>query len=330
MRITRDNLLNLARENAARMAAKDHGVVCIFLTGSLLRPDPFIGGITDIDLVCVHDRQITNNREIVRINADVHLDVAHYTQDDFLPARKLRTDAWIGGALENGSLSLEDPAHWFDLTRSNATAQFWQPANITARARKFTSLARKNWVALEEELIPHGIKRTQALLDSIRDTANAVAIASGMPLPVRRIFMDLPDRGAKVGIPDITGSLVHLFSSEAFTEENLNQWLKSWSITFDALKNEKETLISIHPNRKSYYEKAIEALAVERPAAALWILLWTWTKAVSVLQKSEPSYREWQEMCKHLLLDSKNLPERLRSLDNILDRVEETIDTLQG
>jgi predicted nucleotidyltransferase len=89
MRITRDLLLNLARENAAKFAAKDRGLVCVYLTGSLLRTDePFIGGVTDIDLICVHDRPVNAPREIVRINADVHLDIAHYAQEDFTPARK--------------------------------------------------------------------------------------------------------------------------------------------------------------------------------------------------------------------------------------------------
>ena len=52
MRITRDILLNQARENAAKLAQKDRGMICIYLAGSLLREDPLIGGITDIDLIC--------------------------------------------------------------------------------------------------------------------------------------------------------------------------------------------------------------------------------------------------------------------------------------
>ena len=102
MRVTRDVLLNLARENTAKMTAKDRGIACVFIAGSLLNKDPFLGGITDIDLFCIHDRPVTTPREIIRINADVHLDVAHYEQDFFMPARKLRTDPWLGSILARG------------------------------------------------------------------------------------------------------------------------------------------------------------------------------------------------------------------------------------
>jgi len=55
MRVTREILLKQARENAKLLTAKDRGIICVYLTGSLLKDDPFIGGITDIDLICVHD-----------------------------------------------------------------------------------------------------------------------------------------------------------------------------------------------------------------------------------------------------------------------------------
>jgi len=36
MRITRDLLLNLARENSAKMVARDRGISCVYIGGSLL------------------------------------------------------------------------------------------------------------------------------------------------------------------------------------------------------------------------------------------------------------------------------------------------------
>ena len=58
MRITRDTLLNLARENSAKMVARDRGIACVYIGGSLLNEDPFLAGITDIDLFCIHDRPL--------------------------------------------------------------------------------------------------------------------------------------------------------------------------------------------------------------------------------------------------------------------------------
>ena len=329
MRITRDILLNLARENAAKFAAKDRGLVCIYLTGSLIRTDePFIGGVTDIDLICVHDRPITAPREIVRINSDVHLDIAHYTQDDFNPARKLRLDPWIGGALDFGAVSLQDSEHWFDLMRSNVVSQFWAPANVASRSQSFLKTARRNWQDLEEGNIPQGIKRISSLLDAIRATANSVAVINGMPLPVRRLFLELPERAQQVGLPDLTGDLVGLFTSEMVNDDQWKPWLTSLTAAFEALKEVKTYPLSIHPNRRNYFEKAISIMSEARPASAVWVLLDIWTMLASVLPKASTPYKEWQTFIRQLNLDAKTLPSRLEALDGILDQIEEVVEGL--
>lgn len=328
MRITRDILLNLARENAAKMAAKDRGLVCVYLTGSLINEQPFIGGVTDIDLVCVHDRPINQSREIVRINADVHLDIAHYNQEFFVPARKLRLDPWIGSAFELCAVSLQDNSHWFDQTRAPAISQFWIPSNVTARSRVFLNSARQNWLSLMDGTIPQGLKRIQTFLNAIRQTANAAAVITGMPLTVRRLFMDLPDRAEKAGISELTGMLVELFTTDVVTDDQWTPWLEGLSRAFDALKNIDAVPPTIHPNRRNYYEKAIYAMAEERPASAVWTLLDVWTMIAPCLPKSEAPYKEWQSFIQQLHLDSKNLTPRLDGLDSALDLVEETVDSL--
>jgi hypothetical protein len=328
MRVTRDILLNLAKENAAKLTAKDRGLVCVYLTGSLLKQDPFIGGITDIDLICVHDRPIAASREIVRINSEVHLDIAHYPQETFSPARKLRLDPWIGGALELGAISLQDSAHWFDLTRSTAISQFWQPSNVSARCKIFLDSARQDWQSLMDGSIPQGIKRIQTFVNAIRKTANAAASLSGMPLTVRRLFVDLPERAEKAGIPDLTGDLVQLFTSSDVTDDSWQPWLIGLNNAFEALNTAKFVPPSINPNRHSYYEKAILAFSEERPAAAVWVLLDVWTLAANQLPKTEAPYKEWNAFCHQINLDSKNLPAHLDALDSALDKVEEAIEGL--
>ncbi len=329
MRVTRDILINLARENAAKLAAKDRGLVCVYLVGSLVRDrEPFIGGVTDIDLVCVHDRPIAARREIIRINADVHLDIAHYTQEEYAPARKLRLDPWIGGALELEAVSLQDSTHWFDLTRSTAISQFWQPANVAARCRVLLTSARQNWQSLVDGSVPQGIKRTRVFLDAIRETANTVAVFSGMPLTVRRLFMDLPESAARAELPEITGNLVELFTSEKVTDEQFSLWLDGLGSVFETLKQSQTVPPSIHPNRRNYFEKAILAMTEERPAAAVWLLLDVWTMAASTFPRTEEPHKAWLTFCQELGLDNKTLTSRLDGLDAALDQVEEAVDSL--
>ncbi|MBP9041737.1 MAG: hypothetical protein KBF64_08195 [Anaerolineaceae bacterium] len=329
MRITRDILLNQARENAAKLAAKDRGLICIYIAGSLLQEDPLIGGITDIDLICVHDRPVSVRREVLRLSADVSLDLAHYEQEEFEPARKLRTNAWIGGEMENVPIVLHDSLHWYDFTRASATAQFWRPENIAARARSFLVPARQAWSDLCDETIPQGLKRTTAYLGALRNVANSVAVLSGAPLTVRRMLVDLPVRALKASLPNFAGDFVQLFTSSVITDEMFDQWLQGYPAIFEELKAAGTAPISLQFFRLGYYEKAIRALYPNHPAAAIWILLDTWTWAAASLPKSGLSYKNWQTLCRALELDSRHMPARLDALDSLLDTVEETVEKLQ-
>lgn len=329
MRVTRDILLNLARENATKLVNKDRSIHCVYITGSLLREDPFIGGMTDIDLVCVHDRPVKVDREIIRINADVHIDVAHMPQSLFDHPRALRTDPWLGGSLAEGPLVLYDLFHWFDYTRASATAQFWQTDQVAARARGFSARARQTWQQLSDEAIPQGIKRAQAYLDALSDTANTVIVLSGKPLTTRRLLFELPARAAQVGFSDFTGSFVSLFTSSAFNEEHWAAWLTQWQAGLLALQEIKESPVQLGVTRHNYYVKAAATLAADRPATALWIMLQTWTLAAGFLPKSEQAYKEWQAFNHALELDGRGLLTRTAELDSLLDTVETFVDRWQ-
>jgi hypothetical protein len=330
MRITRDLLLSLARENTVKLAAKDRSLVCVYLVGSLLREDPFLGGVTDIDLVCVHDKEIKQSREIVRITADVHLDLTHLPQSLFEHPRSLRTDPWIGGTLDSGPIALHDKLHWFDYTRASATAQFWKAEHALARVNSFAFRARQTWQQLADETLPQGLKRTEAFLEAINDTVNAVACFTGAPLTTRRLLLELPERALKADQPDLTGTFVSLFTSDAFDDDAWATWVPQWLNALDALKTIKDAPLDLCPARRSYYEKSASALYDDHPAAALWIMLRTWTLAASVLPKSEPAYKEWQTFTRALELDGRGLHARIEALDALLDNAESAISAWQG
>lgn len=330
MRITRELLFKHARENAAALTAKDRSIICIYVTGSLLQDDPFIGGITDIDLVCVHNRPVDTRREILRLSHDVNLDLAHYEQEEFEPARKLRNNAWIGGWFENVPVVLYDSLRWYDFTRASATAQFWRPENVASRARSYLVTARKNWNDLQDENIPQGIKRVTAYLGALRDLANGVAVISGAPVAERRLLLELPQRAAAAGLGGLFAEFVNLFTSSEVTDENFAQWMESYVLVFDALKEGKSPPVSLAPFRRTYYEKAINATYPHSPAAAVWLLLYTWTKAAAALQRTDQPYKDWQSLCRQLQLESRDLPARLEAFDAVLDAAEEAVDRISS
>lgn len=329
MRVTRDILLNLARENAAKLIEKDRSIHCVYITGSLLREDPFLGGVTDIDLVCIHDRPVKTEREIIRLNADVHVDVAHLPQSLFDHPRGLRADAWIGGSLAEGPLVLRDLYHWFDYTRASATAQFWYADQVLGRARSFTTRSRQAWQQLSDESVPQGIKRAQTYIDALAELANSINVLTGTPLTTRRLLYELPVRAASVNFTDFTGAFINLFSTSAYNEERWQTWLAQWQASLSALKGNKEAPIHLGVTRQNYYVKAASALAEERPVAGLWIMLSTWTQAAAYLPKGESQYKEWQAFAHALELDGRGLMNRLSDLDILIDNTETFLDRLQ-
>ena len=329
MRINRDILLNLAREHAARMASSDRSLVCIYLVGSLLENEPMLGGLTDIDLICVHDRTPKAPRQVTRITEEVHLDIAHVNQDAYTHPRRLRTDAWTGGAVCSNPLVLYESVHWFDFTRANVAAQFWQPENVVARSRSFASRARQTWLNLSDETIAQGPARLQAYLDAVNDSANALASLTGMPLPIRRLGIDLAKRLETLDRTDLLGGLVETFYNDTVTLEKFDAWLPAWRDALTALRSIPSAPVSLGRYRKAYYEKAITALAGDRPAAALWILLRTWTHAAQILPQSEDSFKTWQNFAVELALDPKHFDDRISAIDSLVDRVDEAIEQWQ-
>lgn len=330
MRITRELLLKHARENTAALTAKDRSIICVYVSGSLLQEDPLLGGITDIDLVCVHNHPVHTRREVIRLSHEVNLDLAHYEQEEFEPPRKLRNNAWIGGWFENVPIVLYDALRWYDFTRASATAQFWRPENIAARARSFLLPARKTWNDLEDENIPQGIKRVTAYLRALRDLANGVAVITGAPVAERRLLLELPARINAAGLAGLFPDFVNLFTSSAVTDENFTVWLERYVQIFDALKEVKAAPVSLAHFRRGYYEKAINALYPHSPAAAIWLMLYTWTKAAVALQRTDQPYKDWQVLCRQLELESRDLPSRLESFDQVLDAVEEAVDRISA
>ncbi len=67
MRVTRESLIRIAKENAQERAFNDRDIVAAYLTGSLVSDtDPMLGGTADIDLVFVHastPRHYAGNRQ---------------------------------------------------------------------------------------------------------------------------------------------------------------------------------------------------------------------------------------------------------------------------
>ena len=195
-----------------------------------------------------------------------------------------------------------------------------------ARVNSFAGQSRQTWQLLADDGLAQGVKRTEAYLNTLNDAINAVACINGAPLTTRRILLDLPERAYALDMPDLSAGFIYQFTNDTFTEENWAAWMPQWQASFDAMAAVKAAPLDVIPTRKNYYWKAASDFAEEHPAGALWIMLRTWTQMAAVLPKSEQPYKDWLAFTRVLELDSRGLPGRLESLDQLLESVELTVE----
>lgn len=326
MRITRDLLHKLARENAEKIVRRNRGLICIYLTGSLLEDEPLLGGTTDIDLIVVHNSQPAYPREIVRLSDEVHLDIANLPVNDFYQPRNLRSDPWLGTFLCANPVVLYDTQHWFEFTQASAGAQFDQPENVVVRARKLAAAARQIWVDLLNEKSLDQPRQVLSYLSAIEQAANAVAVLTGSPLTERRFLLHFPQRAEAAGRPGLAADLIELIVPPDFDPQEIAAWLPAWKADLASASQTEGVQPRLLPPRLPYYTRAAEALFEDAPYPALWLVLRTWTQAVMTLPASADSASSWQAACKQLALDQEHFDRRYSGLDGFLDSVEEILD----
>lgn len=323
MKITRDLLLSTAKSSARNRAFLDKDLMAIYLTGSLLEGDGLLGGAADIDLVFIHALDAPVPREIVRLGDDFHLDIAHYPQALFATPRRLRTNAWVGSFLCNGPLLLHDTNHWFEFTQSGVFSQFFQPANVMERARPFSEKARQRWMELIAQPPEHWPDFMLPYLRAVMEIGNTLACLSGTPLSERRFLLDLPARCQKLGVPELAGEVAALFLPPGEDEPAWLDALNDWRSAMLQAATRSDCPPDLQACRLPYYEKAILGIKEESPAAALWIMLWSYTEAVALFAQRDPQVKPYRDFCALLGLEKSATGERLSALDALLDRLDE-------
>ena len=326
MRITRETLLKLARDTVKTRVQRDRGILCVYLTGSLVHDDPLLGGVTDIDLIFVHDREPVVEREITRLSDEVHFDIAHYGQELFHQPRHLRVSPWVGPFLCGQALALHDSQHWFEFTQASVCAQFNQPENVLERAQTFGIEARQIWMDLHLGNTEGETRRALDYLRALERAANTVASFSGPPLTERRMFLQIAKRAQAAGRPGMADGLVDLLSENDVPLEVWQSWQPAWNAALEAAGRLEDVPPRLNPLRKYYYTRAANALWENDPPSSVWIALRTWSHALDILGENGPEMDTWRSALTRTGLNQERLPDRLAALDQYLDSVEEMLD----
>lgn len=323
MRINRETLQKLARETVTERTRKDRTILSVYLSGALLEEDYLLGGAGDIDLTFIHIDRVLPEREIVRLNDDVHLDIAHHAQKEYIQTKRLRLHPWLGPTIYYCQ-TLYDPQHIMDFTQASVRGQFNQPENVLERATRQLQHARQLWVKLTLHEERSGGEKLMTYFSALEHAVNAIAVVSGPPLTERRLLMNYKNRASAVGQPGLYDGLMGLLGSGEVNREEIQTWLSAWDKTYKSL-NEEKCPPRLHSARRNYYLKAIEILlGSPEPCHALWPLLHTWTLAVNHLEGR--FVEEWENACQKLNLLGDGFVEKVEALDAYLDLIEETLD----
>ncbi len=326
MRITRDFIQKYTHEFIERRVFTRHDLIAVCMCGSFLRENYLLGGAGDVDLFMIHLDTPSLNREIVRITEDIHLDIAHFSQQDFRDTRRLRIDPWIGPSLNTCKI-LYDNQHFMDFVQASIRGQFDRTDYIYQRVRPLAAQARETWFHLQSEQPESEAAAIQNYLQAVGMAANAIASLSGPPLTPRRMLLEFLQRAESQNHPGFYHGLLGLLGAPKFDPLQLEGWLSAWEAAFRALPEFKKPT-RLHPDRLKYYLESFKAISnSERPFTLLWPLLTTWTALIVALPADSPHIHAWQQAAASLELLGPALNERILALDAYLDMVEETIES---
>jgi len=330
MRVTRESLIRIAKETAQERAFNDQDIIAAYLTGSLVssETDPLLGGTADIDVIFVHTNEPKQRREFVQLTPDFHLDISHRAKTEFKRPRELRLDPWLGWEMYDPML-LYEREKFFEFIQAGLRAgfEFNAPAPALQRSRLLLSHGRSIWrdlLGVEETVTPKDLAQ---YLKSLYHAVNAVAELSGPPLQERRLMLEFASRAETAQRSGMNDGLLDLLGALSLDPSLISTWIPEWKEAFEAAMENNHVDPRIHPARLNYYEKAIRTmLEGEKPQAALWPLLQTWTLAVDVLP--DQAVNTWRSACEQLGFRSSGLEARVNGLDQYLDEVEVLLDEL--
>lgn len=326
MRITREFLFKSARTHAAQKAYSDQSIICIYLVGSVLREEPLLNGTTDIDLICVHEGEPQKEREVIRLNDEIHLDLAHYPMKLFKQPRSLRRNAWIGGHMIEDPKLLYESKHWFEFTQASVASKFYSPETILERLRPMEEGARAAWMEMSQ-VNEIDLPVLSKYVKNVETIGNVLACFSGPPLTTRRFWMDYPDRLQKIQAPAWANYLSNLFMTAAEPGgSNWETWTSNWLETLNTVSRQQDATDPFKPCRLNYYLAAVDVMKQSLSRGALWILLRTWLQAGAQLRSNSCLYKPLGEFLAALGFTPSEFEKKLGAMDQMLDGLEEFID----
>ncbi|MCS7010113.1 MAG: hypothetical protein NZL98_01925, partial [Anaerolineales bacterium] len=231
MRVTPELLLRVAREAVQKRVLTEPNLVAAYLTGSLRRKEPFLGGVTDVDIVLVHQERPPQKHETIPLVGGFFLDIVHNARADYDKPKELRLDPWLGPELYDPLPLHTGQQHFFEFIQAGVRDRYHDPENILARAHRNAQNARSLWTELlsQQDTWP---RLFQIYLESIWMAANAVAVLTDEPLAERSFLLQFPQRAAAAGKAELATALPALLGANDVEVEALPPCIAAWEKDF--------------------------------------------------------------------------------------------------
>jgi hypothetical protein len=320
VRVTRDKLIDLAREEAERRGQTED-VISGYLIGSVATGDPLINDSTDIDLILIHEFVPGSKREFIPLSENIHFDIAHHKDELYSYPPDLRVDPWLGPSMCE-PLFLYDPEHFFERAQAGVRGQFYQSDYVIARSKALLERAnhlKANCYSNHSWISDYAY--------SAMESVNALATLGGLPITGRRMAVLLQDRLRGLGFEDQYISFQHLLGGNLLQEESIPDWLDAWEKTFDVAGYLNP---AFNLARKNYYLLAFHDLIEKKNAdAILWNLFTTWNQARDILTNAGEIKEldiTWGSMLFKLELSDEFKDPRIAELEDHLDTIEEILE----
>ncbi len=313
MRITLELLQKYTAQYVAQRTRQEHGLVCVFLTGSVAEGDALWCDVPDIDLVFVHNFPPETPREIVSLLDDVHLDIRHHDRQRYEPARQIRVDAALGPAVY-AARPLHDPLHFFDFVQASVRSQYDRAEYVYRRAAPLLEEARRMWFALREESFsPEFLEK---YLNAVESAARSLSVLADVSLTSRRFALLYRRAVTSLGREELFSGFLGMLGGNAVGKEAMAAWLSPWEAAWKKVAASADAPVWSAP-RLAYFRSGIQTLlGGEMPQMALWPLLATWTR----LARLGADTAGWEAACRALGLTVSQ--ERVAALDAYLDTAE--------
>lgn len=328
MRITKDLLHKFAQETVKQHKREEPDLYAAYLTGSLLREEPLLGGTTDIDLVLVHKYKASVPREAKKLTQELSLDLIHTVKSDYDEYRKLRLDPLLGYPLTYYNIVLFDTDHWLEFIQATVNAEFHTVDNVLARTKGFLERARENWFSLLQTSSENHLVWLDHYLKILDLAANATVGLISPPLTTRRFMLDFETQVNDLGAPKIYYGLKGLLGLSENTSTDYPRWIEAFRKNYDELIEMETIPTHLSPCRKDYYFNALQALVDSgNPEHATWPLLRTWLDIHLSASQLPKNTGAWKEYLMAMHLTEEDVSEKTEALDSFLDNVEIVLES---